>query len=118
MKLSEYKNEEALDLLADVIEPVTTMLSDPAVVSIFQSDAPKVKLVTYLLKNHKAEVLEVLARLDGVPVSEYQCNVLSLPIKLLEIMKDKELMSFFSASAELEVISSGDATENTKDRKG
>ena len=95
MKLSEYKNEQALDILADILEPSAKIFSDKEVKEAFGT-GDKIKDIKTAIKTHKAEIIEILAVLDGVPVAEYECNVLTLPVKLLEILNDTDLMSFFS----------------------
>ena len=35
MKLSEFKDDAALDLIADIIEPATEILADPAIKDAF-----------------------------------------------------------------------------------
>lgn len=95
MKLSEYKNEQALDILADILEPSAKIFSDKDVKKAFET-GDKIKGIKAAIKTHKSEIIEILAVLDGVPVAEYECNVLTLPVKLLEILNDTDLMSFFS----------------------
>lgn len=95
MKLSEYKNEQALDILADILEPSAKIFSDKDVKKAFET-GDKIKGIKAAIKTHKSEIIEILAVLDGVPVAEYECNVLTLPIKLLEILNDTDLMSFFN----------------------
>lgn len=96
MKLSEYKNEQALDILADIIEPSAKIFTDPNVKQAF-SKGDKIKGIKAAIKNHKPEVLEILAVLDGVPVEEYECSVLTLPAKILEILNDTALTDFFNS---------------------
>lgn len=95
MKLSEYKNEQALDILADILEPSAKIFSDKDVKQAFEK-GDKISGIKAAIKGHKTEIIEILAVLDGVPVAEYECNVLTLPVKLLEILNDTDLMSFFS----------------------
>ena len=95
MKLSEYKNEQALDILADILEPSSKIFSDKEVKKAFET-GDKIRGIKAAIKTHKSEIIEILAVLDGVPVAEYECNVLTLPIKLLEILNDTDLMSFFN----------------------
>lgn len=114
MKLSEYKNEAALDLLADIIEPATEIMADKEVYAVFQSNGKKMTAIKAAIKNHKSAVIEILAALDGVPVEDYECNVFTLPAKLVEILNDKELIEFFTLQGQTEgAKSSGSATENT-----
>ena len=96
MKLSDYKNEQALDLLADIIEPASSIFSDGAVKKAFET-GNKIKAIQVAIKSHKSEIIEILATFDGIPVEKYECNVLTLPVKVLEILNDPILTSFFSS---------------------
>jgi hypothetical protein len=117
MKLSEYKNEDALDLLADIIEPISKILSDRKVQDLALNDVEaRMGAVKYLLKNHKKSIIEIMARLDNVPLEKYEVNIWSLPNKLIELLNDKELISFFHSQAQKTVGESfGFATESTKE---
>lgn len=120
MKLSEFKGEEALEVLADLLEPVTELFSDKKLIELIKDSKTRIKGISYAIKEHKSSVLEILAITEGIPVDEYRekCNVMSLPGKALEIFNDKELMSFFSSQVPMEeMTSSGNVTEPTKDVK-
>lgn len=93
-KLSDYKDGEALDLLADIIEPASAIFSDKEVLEAFKSNN-KFAAVKVIIKSHKNELIEVLARLDGKEVSEYHCNVFTIPIVALQVLQDQELIDFF-----------------------
>lgn len=94
MKLSEFKNEDALDLIADLIEPATQIFADPEISSARNNKARAVKIA---IKNHKDSVIEILARLDNIPVEEYNKNVVQMTLDLLELLNDDELMEVFSS---------------------
>ena len=96
MKLSDYKNEDALDLLADIIDPVSEIKTDKELHQAIKGQN-KLGVVKLIIKSHKAEILEILATLDGVPVDQYECNVFTLPVRILELVNDKELASFFTS---------------------
>ncbi len=114
MRLSEYENEEALDLLADIIIPVGTIFADKKVQEL--KDKPLALLVQYVLKNYKHEIMEVLARLDNVSLDDYHCNAFTLPKKIAEFYSDAVAMDFFGSSVQSEVsTASGSATENTEE---
>ena len=68
MKLSEYKNEDALELLADLIEPVSVLMTDEQLKKMVTADAKKLDIARYLLKSHNKEIIAVLARLNGADV--------------------------------------------------
>lgn len=118
MKLSEYRGEEALDLLADLIEPAGEIFGDAEFVKLIQSDAPKTTIVKTLLKNHKRSVIEILAAIDGVPAEDYSCNVLTLPLKVLEVINDKDLISLFQSQGQKTgAMSFGSAMANTEEKE-
>ena len=113
-KLSEYKDEEALDLLADLIEPSEAVFGDKDVLNAYGDSMWKA--VKVAIKKHKKEVMEIMAILDGIPVEDLHINVLSLPIKVMEVISDKDLVNFFvSQSQNMESTSSGSVTENTSE---
>lgn len=117
MRLSEFKGEDAIDVLADIIEPITKILQDDAVIKLWKQDNKTVSdAVKTILKGHKHEVVEILAAMERKTYDEYlpEVTVLSLPIKLLEILNDKEFMDFFTSQVKtISAVSFGDATENT-----
>lgn len=117
-KLSDYKNGEALDLLADIIEPVISIMQDEKVKEAFQSDNKLMNTVKAIVKGHKDDVIEILARLDDTPAKDYQCTIFTLPIKVLEILNDKQLLDFFnSAVGAVPTTASIGVTEITKEEK-
>ena len=115
-KLSEYKDEEALDLLADILEPAANILADKAVQEAWEN-GNRLKFAGTVIKKHKKEVIQILATLDGVPVTEFHCNVFTLPARIIEITNDKELLNFFTSQVQemTESISSGRVMENTEE---
>ena len=90
MKLSEYQGEAALDLLADLIEPAGEIMSDKEIGEVFNKN--RFKAIGLAIRNHKKAVMQILATMDGVPVDEYKCNVFSLPVKILEILNDPDMI--------------------------
>lgn len=99
-KLSEYKDEEALDLLADIMEPAAEIMADENIKNAFQSGAKVLSIAKIMLKNHKRTVMDILAALDGVPAEEYHCSVVTVPAKLIQLLNDKELIQGFTSQAQ------------------
>ena len=114
MKLSEYQGEAALDLLADLIEPAGEIMSDKEIGEVFKKN--RFKAIGLAIKNHKKAVIQIMATMDGVPVDEYKCNVFSLPVKILEILNDPEMIQLFQYQGQTgDANSSGSASENTEE---
>ena len=114
MKLSEYQGEAALDILADLIEPAGEIMSDKEIGDVFKEN--RFKAIGLAIKNHKKAVMQILATMDGVPVEEYKCNVFTLPVKILELLNDSELIRLFTYQGQTgDAKSSGSASVNTED---
>lgn len=120
MRLSDFKGEEALDVLADIIEPLSLILSDKEIQELAkEKNTPAIKYVKPAIKNHKKELIEVLARLDRKSVKEYEKNLslITLPKQVLELINDPEVQNLFRSQEETKVTqlaSSSPATENTE----
>ena len=114
MKLSEYHGEAALDILADLIEPTGEIMSDKEIGRVFKKN--RFKAIGLAIKNHKKAVMQIMAIMDGVPVEEYKCNVLTLPVKILELLNDPALVQLFTYQGQTgDANSSGSASENTEE---
>ena len=113
-KLSEIKGEDALDVLADVLEPVSVIAQDEEFVkAVRDKKFSKIEMVRYLLKNHKAEILKTMAIIDGKDVENYSPSIIELPVMLLDLLNDPDLLSLFTSQDT--VTSSGSVTENTEE---
>ena len=116
MKLSEYKGEEAVEVLADIMTPAVEIFGDPEVVKSLRSGEAMVKTITKIVKTHKKDVLEILAGLEHTPVEEYECTIPDILKKVMEIVNDEDLKAFFTSLAKKDSEkSSGEDTENTED---
>ena len=112
MKLSEYHGEAALDILSDLIEPAGEIMSDKEIGEVFKKN--RFKAIGLAIKNHKKAVMQIMATMDGVPVEEYKCNVLTLPVKILELLNDPELIQLFQYQGQTgDAKSSGSVSGNT-----
>lgn len=113
MKLSEIKGEQALDVLADLLEPVTEIMTDKAVALLYQT-GHRMKAVKHAIKNHKKAVIEILAVMDGKDPETYEPKVVTLPMRFVELFNDKDFVSLFQSQAQTTETSSGSATESTE----
>lgn len=114
MKLSEYQGEAALDILAGLIEPAGEIIADKEIGDVFKEN--RFKAIGLAIKNHKKAVMQILATIDGVSVDEYKCNVFTLPVKILELLNDPELIQLFPYQGQTgDANSSGSASENIEE---
>ena len=114
-KLSDYKDEEALDILADLIEPCINIMGDGKIYEYIK-EKQKIKAITAAIKDYKEDVITIMATLEGVPRAEYHCSLVTLPMLLLNLINDPVLMDFLSSQADqISETFSGSATENTEE---
>lgn len=113
MKLSEIKGDAALDALVELIDPAIEIMTDKAVVEAFKS-GQKVKAIKGAIKNHKKAVTTILAILDGADPETYKVSVVTLPMKLLEVLNDPDLINLFQLQVENIQPSSTPATGSTE----
>ena len=114
MKFDELKNEQAIEALADMFDPIVEIASDNAIISAARSDN-KILMIKLMLKNHARAIFELMAASEGVPADEYECNMLTLPAKLMELLNRPEFSFLFpSQGQKVEETSFGSATENTE----
>ena len=114
--MAERTNEEALDLFADLLEPVAAVLSDKELRESIKKGDSRVKSAAIAIRNHKPEVIQILALLEGVPVEEYRINLLALPVKVVRLLNLPEVKELFIGAETKNVAGfSGSATENTED---
>lgn len=114
MKLAEYRGEDALDLLADILEPASEILTDEEIRKAVEDNTVLIKVVRMALKNHKKAILEIMARVEGVPIDEYKPNFFTLPIQLMNLISMPEMQMLFTSQGQMSGNEpSGSATENT-----
>lgn len=114
MKLSDIKGETAIEVLADIIDPIAKIMADNNVRKEYAKS--KLHAIKYVIKDHSTEVIEIMARINLKTVEEYResLNLVTLPVQLLEILNDPDLMSIFQSQSQTEETSSGSVTENTE----
>ena len=113
--LSDYKGEEAIELWADLLDPLSAILGDKEFTSGLKGKAP-LMMAKEILKKYKNEAVEILTRIDPEPIDGM--NILLRLVSLLaDIGRNKEIMVFFGSAVQ-EISgseSSGSAMVNTED---
>lgn len=115
--IDRLKNEQAIEALADIFDPIMEIASDNEIVSLARS-GNNISLVKTVLKKHARSVFEIMAILDNTPIEEYECNMLTLPAKLLELFNRQEFNVLFQSQGQMEEKTfSGSATENITEKE-
>lgn len=119
MKLSDFKGEEAVDVLASLMAPAMAIAMDEELQERYRNISENGKevasLVTYMMRNYKTEVLDIYSALyRDDPKNATPATLLRM---LIEMFQDKEIRSlFFSQQGQsVQETSSGSVTENTEE---
>lgn len=113
-RLKDIKGDRALDIMADILDPVTEIFADEHVAEMYRAGVNRIKLVQYVIKEHKENVITILAMLDDEDPKTYEVNLLTLPLKVAEVINDPDLNLLFTLQGQEAQALSGSATENTK----
>ena len=108
-------NEEKLDLFADLIEPAGAIIADREWAMLWQAH-DRAGAIKSAIRNHKDEIVEILARIEGADPHTYTIDGLSLFFRLAALFRRPDLEGvadlFTSQDQTGAGASSGPATED------
>lgn len=128
MKLSDIKGDRVLDVIADIIDPIANIVQDKDVAAMFERKAVPEgmdardffakrmrKGMPVLLKDHKADIIAIMAAIEGVTPDQYATS-LDFPklfTDVMELVTDDAFLDFLSSSGtEKGVDAPGAASES------
>ena len=128
MKLSDIKGDRVFDVIADIIDPIANMAQDKDVAAMFERKAVPNgmkardffakrmrKGLPVLLKSHKADIIAIIAAIEGVTPELYAAS-LDFPklfTDVMEIITDDAFLDFLSSQGtEKGADAPGSALEN------
>lgn len=94
MKLSEFKGEDAYNAIEGLLDPMAEICADEELVNCAKS-GEKLKLVKRLISAHRQSINTILAVLDKADPETYQVSLITLPVKILELLNDEEIIKLF-----------------------
>lgn len=94
-KLSEIKGEESLDVLAEILVPITDIVQDEEVRKGFETNVAK--CVSVALKNHKELIIDILTAINGKPKEETlaEIDLLTLPSYMIDVLNEPQVQALF-----------------------
>jgi len=117
-RILDARGDEALDVLAELIEPVSAIAGDPEISGMMQggNGVTVGKLAAAVLRSHKDDVVNILAIDDGKTPDEERglLSALTIPARLLRLLSVpavKELL-FGAAAANGSADGSSAASES------
>ena len=118
-RLQDVKGEESLDVLADILDYVVTLVQNETVKKAIEDDGLRnIKTIKTLIKEGKHEIVSIMAVIDGKSYDEFvkTLDLLTLPVMLYQTFNDEALQAVFTSQAQqMGVTSSGLATETTEE---
>lgn len=102
MRLSDVKGERCLEVVADVIAPISSIANDPdfkkAVNGGGSQAAMLAKAAPALIRGHKDDIVAILAAIAGTTPAEYAegMTMAGLLKDAYELLTDEELLAFLS----------------------
>lgn len=127
MRLSDIKGERVFDVIADIIDPIANIAQDDAASALFRREKlpdgmtakgfamlRAKKALPALLKNHKEDIIAILAAVEGVSAETYKgaLNLVKLLRDAAELLTDEAFSALFLSAQNQ--ASSGSAPENTE----
>ena len=114
-RFSDYKGNEAIELWADLLEPITKIFQDQQIAQTVKSGKAVFQIASEILKKHSKEASEILLRIDPTPLDGLNI-ILRLAELVQEISEREELKTFFgfTPQAMMGKESTGSHTESTE----
>ena len=112
MRLSEFKDEKGIEVVAKLLVPIGNIASNPK-----NAKAKEGSMLTFasaMFQNNKKDVMEMLAILDDKEPSEYHCNAATILKDLINMLSDPEFLALFGLQSQTS-SSSGSVSENIED---
>lgn len=120
-KLQDVKGEEALDVLADVLDYAVQLVKNDKIREAIENKGIRhIETVKTLIKEGKREIISIMAVIDGKSYDEFveSLDLLTLPVMLYETFNDEALQAVFQSQVQtVGVTDSTLATENTEENE-
>lgn len=111
MRLSDFKDEKAIEVVADLLEPIANVVTNEK--NAEAKDKGVLQFASAMLKNSAADVKSILAILDDKDPAEYHCTAASVLGDVVNMLSDPELMQLFGLRSET-ATSAGSASMKTE----
>ncbi len=111
MRLSEFKDEKGIEVVAKLLVPIGNIASNKE-----NGDAKDKSILAFassILQNNKRDVMDMLAILSDNDPANYHCTAATVLMDVLNMVSDPELMELFGLQRQTPA-SSGSASETTE----
>jgi hypothetical protein len=117
-RLQDVKGEEALDVLADVLDYAVRLVKNDKIREALNTNGFRdIETIKLLIKEGKHDIISIMAIIDGKSYDDFveTLDLLTLPMMLYQTFNDEAVQSvFISQAQQTGVTSSGLASETTE----
>ena len=111
MRLSEFKDEKAIEVVASLLIPIGNIVANPA--NKEAKDGGVLKFASEMLKNNTKDAMEILAILADEPVESYTCTAATVLKDMLNVLSDPDLLELFGLQSQTQT-SAGSALTSSE----
>lgn len=103
MKLSEFKDEKAVEVVAKLLVPIGRIVSNKD--NANARGGTQLEFASAILANNPADVKNMLAILNDKDPSEYHCTAATVIFDTMNMLADEELLQLFGLQRQTQTSS-------------
>ena len=103
MKLSEFKDEKAIEVVAKLLVPIGNIVKNRD--NANARGGTQLEFASAILANNPRDVMDMLAILDDKDPSEYHCNAATVILDVMNMLADEELLQLFGLQRQTQTSS-------------
>lgn len=114
MRLSDFKDEKAIEIVAKLLVPIGNIAGNAK--NVKAKEEGKLAFASALLQNNAKDVMAMFAILNEKDPADYHCDAASVLVETLDMMNDPALMALFGLQGQTQG-SSGSASMTGEDQE-
>ena len=103
MKLSEFKDEKAVEVVAKLLVPIGNIVKNRD--NAKSRGGTQLDFASAILANNPADVKNMLAILNDVDPAEYHCTAATVIFDVMNMLADEELLQLFGLQRQTQTSS-------------
>ena len=113
MRLSEFKDEKGVEVVAKLLVPIGNISRDGETAEANKNAKSMLDFASVILQKHQRDVMDMLAILDDKDPAEYHCTAATVLFDVINMFSDPDMLLLFGLQRQTPA-SSGSASENTE----
>lgn len=101
MKVDNLYRGDAIDLIADLLEPASVIMQDKKIADILQTET-YVGIAVYILKHHKEQAIKIVCVINGEDPDTWEFNAWDVLRTLMNIIENPQIAEVFGLQSQNE----------------